>query len=198
MKLQTKLLFVAMALTPAFSSAMADPLNSRTVRPLSDEARRALVPPPITEPCRAELSVDRIEISRRADRSAYDITVTVRNSGTEAATGTDRTTRGYLGIRLDVTTRPNPPRTVVFSDQVVDIDVINAGASRSYGFSVSGRDIQIPYRDITLRLDRGPDGPRCAYDARPNNDALSISGQAMKSAFDAGNTVYVRTAPWAM
>lgn len=202
MKLQTKLLLAAAACIPAFSGALADPLPARvnpgTVRPLSDDARRALVPPPITEPCRAELSVDRVEVSRRADSSAYDFTVTVRNSGTEAATGVDGTTRGYLGLRIDVSSSYQPRPAVSYSAQVANIDVIAPGASRSYGFSVSARNIPRQSRDVSIRLDRGPDGPRCAYDARRNNDGLGIAFATMKAAFDAGNATYVRTAPWAM
>jgi hypothetical protein len=199
MKLQTKLVFVAVAFTPVFSSAMADPLpasvNPRTVRPLSDDARRALVPPPITEPCRAELSVNRFEISRRADRRSYDITVTVANSGTEAAGGGPT---NALGIRIDATSIYRPRTEVVFSKQVANIDVIHPGTSRSFAFSLAPGELPGEARDITVRLDRGPDGPRCAYDARRSNDGLGIGGTTMRAWFDAGNASYVRVAPWAM
>jgi hypothetical protein len=197
-----KIVLAAGILMPAFSSALAEPLpasvNPRTVPRISDETRRAVVPPPATGPCRAELSVDRIEISRRADRSAYDITVTVKNSGTEPATGTSGGSRSVLGLKLEVNSLYTPRSQLTYTAQVADIDVVNAGASRSYGFSVSATNIPRGSRDIIVRIDRGPDGPRCAYDSRVNNDALSVSEATMRGSLNAGNRTYVRVAPWAM
>lgn len=207
MKSQTKLLLAIAVCMPAFSGAMAGPtaatINPSTATklpttPLDPQVRRAIVPPPITEPCRAELSVDRIEISRRADGSAFDITVTVRNSGTEAATGDSTASGGVLGIRLDLTSIYRPRDEVVFTKQVANIDVLQPGTSRSYGFSLTSRELSGSARSINVRIDRGPDGPRCAYDARRNNDGLGISGTTMRDWFRAGNTSYVRVAPWAM
>lgn len=207
MKLQTKLMLAAAALTPAFSGAVAGPpaptVNPSTVTrlpttPLDPQTRRALVPAPATGPCLAELSMDRVEITRRSDGSAFDITVTVRNSGTEAATGDSTASGGVLGVRLDVTSIYRPRTEVMFTKQVANIDVIQAGTSRSYGFSLTSRELSGDARDITARIDRGPDGPRCAYDARRNNDGLEISGTTMRAWFSAGHTSYVRVAPWAM
>ena len=201
MKLHNRFLLAAVAFTPAFSGALAGPLpatvNPRTVPRVSDETRRALVPPPITEPCRAELSVDRVEVSRSADGSSYNITATIKNSGTEAATGARTAAGGVLGLRLDVTSIYTGRSQIAFTQQIADIDVIDAGSSRSYGVSVSSRNIPRDSRDITLRIDRGPDGPRCAYDARSNNDGLGIDERTMRAWLDAGNASYVRVAPWA-
>lgn len=207
MKFQTKLVLTALALAPAFSSALAGPpappVNPSTVSrlpatPLDPQARRALVPAPATGPCLAELSVDRVEIARRADGNAYDITVTVRNSGTEAATGDATASGGVLGIRLDVTSIYRPRTELVFTKQVANIDVVRPGTSRAYAFSLTSREITGDARDITARIDRGPDGPRCAYDARRNNDGLGIAGTTMRAWFAAGHSSYVRVAPWAM
>ena len=202
MKLHAKLLLAAVAFTPAFSSAVAGPpaptVNHTTVTrlpttPLDPETRRALVPAPATGPCMAELSLDRIEIARRAGGGAYDVTVTVNNIGTEAATGDATASGGVLGIRLELTSIYQPRDVVVSTKQVANIAVIPAGASRSFGFSLTSAEIPRNTRTITFRIDRGPDGPRCAYDARRNNDGLGLSAETMRAWHNAGNTVYVRT-----
>jgi hypothetical protein len=202
MKLQTKILLALAACTPALSSAMAGPtaptVNPSTVTrlpttPLDPQVRRALVPAPATGPCLAELSLDRIEISRRAGGGAYDVTVTVNNIGTEAATGDATASGGVLGIRLELNSIYQPRDVVGWTKQVANITVIPAGASRSFGFSLTAAEIPRQTRTLTFRIDRGPDGPRCAYDARRNNDGLGLSAEAMRAWHNAGNTIYVRT-----
>jgi hypothetical protein len=206
MKFQTTLLLATLALAPAFSSAVAGPpapaVNPSTVTrlpatPLDPQARSVLVPAPATGPCLAELSMDRVEITRRSDGSAYDITVTVRNSGSEAATGDATASGGVLGIRIDITSIYRPRTEVIFTKQVANISVIRAGTSQSYGFSLSNRELTGEAREITAWIDRGPDGPRCAYDARRNNDGLGVSGMAMREWFAAGNSSFVRAVPGA-
>lgn len=198
MKIQTTVLLAAIAIMPFSTGVMADPLpggvNPRTLPRSPGEPRSVLVPPPATGPCLAELSVDRIEISRSADGMSYDMDVTIRNSGTEMATGVDGGRRGYLGVKIDMLME----RTVggaTNSARFADIDVIRPGTSQTFSGSVP---FSRYYRSITARLDRGPDAPRCAYDARRGNDGLGVSGPEVLAAHAAGRPSYVRVAPWAM
>ena len=112
MKVQTKLLLAVIALTPVMSTAMAGPPPAKLdpsaatrlpVTPVSEETRRALTPPPApTGPCMAELSVDRVEISRSGDGATYNVSVTISNIGSEPAVGSQTDAGGVLGIALEV------------------------------------------------------------------------------------------------
>ena len=202
MKTQTRLLIAAIAVSssviPAFADLAATKVNPglqrAPVKPVSEEVRRALVPPAPTGPCMAELSMDRIEISKSADSLYYDINVTITNIGTEAATGWQTQAGAGLGIKVD---SEHTNRAVNFAGQLADIGTIPAGARQVFSGRVPVSAIGTTTRQLTARIDRGPDGPRCAYDARRNNDGLGVGGSTVRTWLAAGNASYVRVAPWA-
>jgi hypothetical protein len=199
MKVQTSRLLAVIAFAPVFSTALADPpatrINPGSVTPLREDVRRALVPPPApTGPCQAELSVDRFEVSRSGDGATYNVNVTISNIGTEPAVGSPTSAGGVLGVALEV---KDLRRAQSYFAQMANINTIHPGTSQTFSGSIPARDVQAQSTEIVARLDRGPDGPRCAYDARRNNDGLGISVSTMRAWLAAGNSNYSRTAPWA-
>ena len=201
MKVQTRVLLAAIVFAPVFSVAFAGgpdtKLNPGITRmptePLSEEARRALVPAQ-TGPCRAELSVDRLDVSRSADGTTYTVNVTISNIGTEPAVGAQTNAGGVLGVALEVT---DVRRVQSYSAQVADIDIIHPATSRTFSGTIPAREVQAQSTQILARINRGPDGPRCAYDARRNNDGMGISVSTMRAWLAAGNPSYSTRAPWA-
>lgn len=204
MKVQTKRLLIAIVFAPVFSAALAGPPDTKVnpgvvtrvpATPISEDVRRALVPPPAaTGPCLAELSLDRFEISRSGDGTAYMVNVTVSNIGTEPAVGSQTSAGGVLGVALEV---KDIRRARSYFAQMADIDIIHPGTSRTFSGSIPAGEVRPQSTQITAMIDRGPDGPRCAYDARRNNDGLGISASTMRDWLAAGNPSYTRTAPWA-
>lgn len=204
MKVQTRLLLAAIVFAPVFSAALAGgpdtKINPGSVTrlptaPLSEEARRALVPAPAqTGPCLAELSVDRIEVSRSADGTTYTVNATISNIGTEPAVGAQTNASGVLGVALEVT---DLRRARSYFAQVADINIIHPGTSQTFSGSIPAREVHSQSTQILARIDRGPDGPRCAYDARRNNDGMGISVSTMRAWLAAGNSSYSARAPWA-
>lgn len=202
MKFQTGCLLIAIAFTPAFSVALAGPpgkVNPGSVTrlpatPLSEEARRALAPASAqTGPCLAELSMQRFEISRSADGASYNVNITISNIGTEAAVGSQTSAGGVLGISLEVKGLGGA-RT--YFAQAADISLIPPGTRQTFRGAIPASEVRPQSREITARIDRGPDGPRCAYDARRNNDGMGISVVDMKASLEAGNATYSRDALW--
>lgn len=204
MTLRTRLLLAAIALTPVVSTALAVPPPPKVnpgsatrlpATPLSEEARRALSPAAArTGPCTAELSVDRVDVTRSADGTAYNVTVTISNIGTEPAVGAQTNAGGVLGVALEV---KDLRRVRSYFAQVADIDIIHPATSRSFTGAIPAREVHRQSTQITALIDRGPDGPRCAYDARRNNDGMGISAATMRDWFAAGNAVYTVRAAWA-
>lgn len=198
MKIQTTRLLAVIAFASVFSTALADPpanrINPGAVTPLRDDVRRALVPPAPTGPCRAELSVDRFEVSRSGDGATYNVNVTISNIGTEPAVGSQTSAGGVLGVALEV---KDLRRARSYFAQMANINTIHPGTSQTFSGSIPAREVQAQSTQIAAIIDRGPDGPRCAYDARRNNDGLGISVSTMRDWLAAGNASYVRTAPWA-
>lgn len=200
MKSQTKLLLAVAACMPAFSGAMAGPTaatinpsvaTTLPTTPLDPQVRRALVP--ATGPCRAELSMQRVELSRSADGANFNVSVTIANIGSEPAPTVQASADRVLGISIEVT---STARTRMYFGQIADIDIIHPGTSRTFTGTFPARFLNTGTREITARIDRGPDGPRCAYDARANNDGLGVSGPTVRSWLAAGHPSYVRDAPW--
>jgi RNase P/RNase MRP subunit p30 len=99
-----------------------------------------------------------------------------------------------LGIALEVT---DVRRVQSYFAQAADINVIHPGTSQTFRGSIPAREVHAQSTQIIARLNRGPDGPRCAYDARRNNDGLGISVSTMRAWLAAGNASYSRRAPWA-
>ena len=198
MKVQARLLLAVIAVAPVFSTALADPpasrINPGSVTPLREDVRRALVPPAPTGPCQAELSMDRFEVSRSGDGATYNVNVTISNIGTEPAVGSSTSAGGVLGVALEV---KDLRRARSYFAQMANINTIHPGTSQTFSGSIPAREVQAQSTQIAAIIDRGPDGPRCAYDARRNNDGLGISVSTMRDWLAAGNTSYVRTAPWA-
>lgn len=202
MKVHTKLLLAAVVFAPVFSTAQAGP-PAASVNPSSatrlpaappgEEVRRALAPAP-TGPCLAELGVDQVDVSRNADGTAYNITVTISNIGTEAAVGARTDAGGVLGVALEV---KDVRRIRSYFAQAAAINTIHPGTSQTFSGTIPAREVQAQSTEIVASIDRGPDGPRCAYDARRNNDGLGISVSTMRAALAAGNASYTRRAPWA-
>ena len=201
MKVQTRVLLAAIVFAPVFSVAFAGGPDTKInpgitrmpTEPLSEEARRALVPAQ-TGPCRAELSVDRLDVSRSADGTTYTVNVTISNIGTEPAEGAQTNAGGVLGVALEVT---DLRRVQSYSAQVADIDIIHPATSRTFSGTIPAREVQAQSTQILARINRGPDGPRCAYDARRNNDGMGISVSTMRARLAAGNPSYSTRAPWA-
>ena len=203
MKFRTGCLLAAIAFTPALPVALAGPPQKKPdsvtvtrmpTAPLSEEARRALIPASAeTGPCKAELSMQRIEVSRSTDGAFYNVTVTIANIGTEAAVGSQTNAGGVLGVSLEV---QGPERARTYFTQAADIILIHPGTRQTFSGSIPVREVQYLSRQIAARINRGPDGPRCAYDARRNNDGLAISIADMKASFAAGNTTHSRDASW--
>ena len=199
MKVQTRLLLAVIAFSPVFSAALAGPpaarINPDSVTPLREDARRVLVPAPApTGPCLAELSVDRFEVSRSGDGAIYNVNVTISNIGTEPAEGAQTNAGGVLGVALEV---KGLRRVQSYFAQMANINIIHPGTSQTFSGSIPAREVQAQSTEVVARIDRGPDGPRCAYDARRNNDGLGISVPTMRAWLAAGNSSYSRTAPWA-
>lgn len=204
MTFRTRLLLAAIALTSVAFTAWAgpppqkvDPGSARRLpaTPLSEEARRALSPAADrTGPCTAELSVDRVDVARSADGTAYNVTVTISNIGTEPAVGAQTNAGGVLGVALEV---KDVRRMRSYFAQVADITIIHPLTSRTFTGAIPVREVHSQSTQITALIDRGPDGPRCAYDARRNNDGMGISAATMRDWFAAGNAVYTVRAPWA-
>lgn len=204
LKAPIKRLLAVITFMPVFSIALADPpatkLNpSATTRvptaTLSEDVRRALVPAPApTGPCLAELSVDRLEISRSGDGATYNVNVTISNTGTEPAVGAQTNAGGVLGVALEV---KDLRRARSYFAQMADINIIHPGTSQTFTGSIPAREVQPQSTQITAIIDRGPDGPRCAYDARGNNDKMGITVSTMRAWFAAGNSSYSARAPWA-
>ncbi len=197
MNIQTKLTLALLAFAPICSAALADPpvatINPEALKGITittpGAVAKALRPTPTpapTGPCLAELSLDRFEITPSADRATYNISITIGNIGSEAAIGE----RDVLGISLETTTAS---RARNYFAQMASIDVIHPGTSRNFTGFIAARELNRTMRDFTARIDRGPDGPRCAYDARRTNDGLGISVTRMHEWLDAGNPSYVRT-----
>jgi hypothetical protein len=201
MRVQSRVLLAAIVLAPVFSAALAGgpdtKLNPGVTRlptaPLSEEARRALVPAQ-AGPCLAELSVDRLEVSRSADGTTYTVNVTISNIGTEPAVGGQTDAGGVLGVALEV---KGLRRVQSYFAQVADIDIIHPGTSRTFSGTIPAREVQSQSTQIGAIINRGADGPRCAYDARRNNDAMGISVSTMRAWLAAGNSSYSARAPWA-
>lgn len=205
MKTQARSLVAAIAVLSSAIPALADPaatkvnpgLQRAPVKPVSEGARRALLPPgpapAPTGPCMAELSMDRIEISKSADSLSYNINVTITNIGTEAATGWQTDAGAGLGVKV---VSDHHTRTTNFAGQLADIANIPAGARQVFSGSIPASAIGTTTRQVTASIDRGPDGPRCAYDARRNNDGLGVNGSTVRDWLAAGNASYVRVAPW--
>jgi hypothetical protein len=202
MKIHTKLVLAALVSAPIFSASLADPVAT-TVNPNAVAAAgvtkasgdrlqgvRAAPAAEPTGPCLAELGMDRFEVTPSADRTRYNVAVTISNIGSEAANGGQSATGSYLGISLDVTSVRG---TRMYFVQMADIDIIHPGTSRTFTGSIAARELGPLSRNFTAMIDRGPDGPRCAYDARRNNDGLGISTQVMRDWIEAGNASYVRT-----
>jgi hypothetical protein len=198
MKVQARLLLAVIAFASVFSTALADPpaarINPGSVTPLREDVRRVLVPPAPTGPCQAELSMDRFEVSRSGDGATYNVNVTISNIGTEPAVGSQTSAGGVLGVALEV---KDLRRVQSYFAQMANINTVHPGTSQTFSGSIPAREVQAQSTEIVARIDRGPDGPRCAYDARRNNDGLGISVSTMRAWLAAGNTSYVRTAPWA-
>lgn len=142
----------------------------------------------------AELSVDRIDVAPSADGTAYNVTVTISNIGSEPAVGEQTNAGGVLGVALEV---KDLRRVRSYFAQVADIDIIHPATSRSFTGAIPAREVHRQSTQITALIDRGPDGPRCAYDARRNNDGLGISPSTMRDWFATGNAVYTVRASWA-
>ena len=204
MKFQTGCLLAAIAFTPAFSVALAGPPQKKPdsvtvtrlpTAPLSEEERRALIPASAeTGPCKAELSMQRLEVSRSPDGAFYNVTATIANIGTEAAVGSETKAGGVLGVSLEV---QGPERVRTYFTQAADIILIHPGARQTFSGSIPVREVRrYLSRQITARINRGPDGPRCAYDARRNNDGMGISIADINASFAAGNTTYSIDASW--
>ncbi len=200
MKVHIKLLLAAVVFAPVFSTALADPPATRLnpgaatrlpATPPGEEVRRALTP---TGPCLAELSVDQVDVSRSADGTTYTVNVTISNIGTEAAVGGRTDSGGVLGVALEV---KDLRRARSYFAQAATINTIHPGTSQIFTGSIPAREVQAQSTEISASIDRGPDGPRCAYDARRNNDGLGISVSTMRAALAAGNATYTRRAPWA-
>ncbi|MEQ1499220.1 MAG: hypothetical protein ABL914_11205 [Novosphingobium sp.] len=188
-------LLAAILIAPAVSSAAADPLPGSirpdtvgAVAPTDPNVRRAITAPAPTGPCRADLRVGRIDISRGADGRSYNVTATIENVGTEAATGPN----GILGVSLEVRSNVSL-RETHYSAPIGNIDVIHPGTSRSYSGSVSNGVIRPSSRYLSARINRGPDGPRCVYDSVPSNDALAVTISTADSWLRAGHSVYTRS-----
>ena len=137
--------------------------------------------------------MQRLEVSRSTDGAFYNVTVTIANIGTEAAVGSGTDAGGVLGVSLEV---QGPERARTYFTQAADIILIHPGTSQTFSGSIPVREVQYLSRQIAARINRGPDGPRCAYDARRNNDGLAISISDMKASFAAGNTTHSRDASW--
>lgn len=203
MKFQTGCLLAAIAFTPAFSVALAGPPQKKPdsvtvtrmpTAPLSEEERRALIPASAeTGPCRAELSMQRLEVSRSPDGAFYNVTVTIANIGTEAAVGSQTAAGGVLGVALEV---KNLRRVQSYFAQAADIVIIHPLTSQRFSGSIPASEVNRQSTQITARINRGPDGPRCAYDARVNNDGIDISVSRMRDWLEAGNASYSIDAPW--
>ena len=201
MKTQARLLVAAIVVSSIATPVFADPaatkvnpgLQRASVKPVNEDVRRALLPPgptpPPTGPCMAELSMDRLEISRSPDGSSYNVNVTITNIGTETATGWQTDAGAGLGISVD---SEIPGRRTVFKAQLADIAAIPAGARQVFTGTVPVIAINPTTRSFTARIDRGPDGPRCAYDARTNNDGLGVTALTVRNWLAAGNASYVR------
>lgn len=202
MKIDARLLIAAIAVSSIGIPVLADPVKTgvnpgiqRTeVKPLREDVRRALLPPVPTGPCMAELSMDRIEISKSANGFRYNINITITNIGTEAATGWQTDAGAGLGVR--VLTGPNSARATL-AGQLADIANIPAGASQVFSGSIPVSAINSTTRQVTASIDRGPDGPRCGYDTRRNNDGIGVNGMTVKNWLAAGNASYVYVALWA-
>lgn len=204
MKVQINCLLVIIVFTAVFPTAMAGPPPAKLdpdaaarlpITPVSEETRRALVPPPAsTGPCMAELSMDRVEISRSGDGATYNVSVTISNIGSEPAVGSQISASGVLGISLEV---KDLRRARSYFAQMADINIMHPLTSRTFSGSIPAREVHPQSTQITAMIDRGPDGPRCAYDARRNNDGLGISVPTLRDWLAAGNSSYVHTAPWA-
>jgi hypothetical protein len=203
MKVRATLLLAVIAFAPVFSTALAGPPQNKInpsgaarlpATPLSEEARRALTLPAATGPCLAELSMDHIEVSRSGDGTTYNVNVTISNIGTEPATGSNTNAGSVLGVALEVT---DLRREQSYFAQMADINIIHPGTSQTFRGAIPAREVQTQSTQIIARLNRGPDGPRCAYDARRNNDGLGISVSTMRDWLAAGNSSYSRRAPWA-
>ena len=195
MKVQTRLLLAVIAFSPVFSTALAAPpaprVNPDSVTPLREDARRVLVPAPApTGPCLAELSVDRFEVSRSGDGAIYNVNVTISNIGAEPAEGVQTNAGGVLGLALEV---KGLRRVQSYFAQMANINIIHPGTSQTFNGSIPAREVQAQSTEVVARIDRGPDGPRCAYDARRNNDGLGISVPTMRAWLAAGNSSYART-----
>lgn len=201
MNTRSKLLVAAIAVSSIITPVFADPAATKVnpgvqrapVTPVSEEVRRAVVKPAPapapTGPCMAELSMDRVEISQSADSLSYNVNVTITNIGTETATGWQTNAGAGLGIAVSSEHNWRAPN---FSGQLADIASIPAGASQVFTGSIPASAIGRTTRQVTFTIDRGPDGPRCAYDARRNNDGLGMNGLTIRDWLAAGNSSYVR------
>ncbi len=206
MNYQTKLLLAAVAVTSVGSSVLAAPapgVNPGSVTALPTTPRSVLAPGPVpaapatpapTGPCLAELSMNQVDVTRSADGATYNVSVTIANIGTEPAVGSQTAAGGTLGVSIAVL---GIGRAQTYFVQMADINVIHPATSRTFTGSIPARQVTSLSREITARIDRGPDAPRCAYDARANNDGLGISVPTMRAWFTAGNATYTRVAPWA-
>ncbi len=149
--------------------------------------------------------MDRFEVSRSGDGATYNVNVTISNIGTEPAVGATTSAGGVLGVALEVKDLRRVQSYFAqmaninqsYFAQMANINTIHPGTSQTFSGSIPAREVQAQSTKIVARIDRGPDGPRCAYDARRNNDGLGISVSTMRAWLAAGNTSYVRTAPWA-
>ena len=137
--------------------------------------------------------MDRFEVSRSGDGAAYNVNVTISNIGTEPAESAQTNAGGVLGVALEV---KDLRRIQSYFAQMGNINIIHPGTSQTFSGSIPAREVQAQSTEIVARIDRGPDGPRCAYDARRNNDGLGISVPTMRAWLTAGNSSYSRTAPW--
>ena len=134
--------------------------------------------------------MDRFEVSRSGDGAIYNVNVTISNIGAEPAEGVQTNAGGVLGLALEV---KGLRRVQSYFAQMANINIIHPGTSQTFSGSIPAREVQAQSTEIVARIDRGPDGPRCAYDARRNNDGLGISVPTMRAWLAAGNSSYART-----
>lgn len=175
--------FSILALTSSGTLALAAPPASQTVSPdavLGTPSLRPLTPAQADAargPCRNDLSVDSIELSRRTPTGPMNIRVRYKNIGTEAFDAPPR----FTAIVIE-TTHGGTARSERTSQ---DISRVLPGATQVFTI-LKPRTIFDTLEfsgEVRAFVNFGPDAPRCGMDPNPANDSLAMTNEQVRAWF---------------
>jgi hypothetical protein len=126
-------------------------------------------------PCRADLSVDLLSISKPSGASTYVVNVIIRNAGTEAFSAPPI----YTGIVVEAT---NGGTSAKISVPMGDISSLAPGAGRRLAAVLprTAFDSFEFWGELRAYINYGPDAPRCGLDPNASNNELGMTNAQIR------------------